>query len=143
MFKVGDRVKYEFTSGKVIYGTVIAVDSEETYCYKILYYDEDSKDYFVDEESEDSIELVEEDASVNDDTKFRAFLEEVANIDSDRYVEAYRMLEKIIKNHDPAGIKAEIEKLCDFYKNFTPNARKKMTVAEIEKELGYKIEVVE
>lgn len=150
MFKVGDKVKYTYNncSRDVIYGIIEKVRDEYDYDYPyyVHYRGDDEKGDlydFYDWESDYSIELVEEGTSVND-AKFRAFLEEVADGNNNcNYIEEYRMLEKIMKSFDKVGRKEAIDELCAFYKDFTPNNRKKMTLEEIEKELGYKIEVVE
>lgn len=147
MFKVGDKVKYTFDNGKAIYGVIKEIDDACDYKYYV-HYNEDSYGTPIsiyDWEREGAIELVDEGASVdNDDAKFRAFLEEVANGSYNcNYIEEYHMLEKIMKSFDKVGRKEAIDELCAFYKDFTPNNRKKMTLEEIEKELGYKIEVVE
>lgn len=143
MFKVGDKVKYTFDSRQVIYGVIEDICDVYNchYPYYVHYGDGEHLYDFYDWESDETIELVEEGASVND-AKFRAFLEEVANVDYVGYSEEYRALEKVMRGYNDE-IKEAIEALCNFYKDFTPNNRKKMTVEEIEKELGYKIEVVE
>lgn len=78
--------------------------------------------------------------------KFRAFLEEVANLDADGYDEEYATLKRILEyghdgGYDGYDYKECVDNLCNFYKTFTP--KKKMTKAEIEDALGYKIEIVE
>jgi hypothetical protein len=47
--------------------------------------------------------------------------------------------------YDGYNYKECVDELCDFYKTFTPTkeTKKKMTKAEIEDALGYKIEIVE
>lgn len=147
MFKVGDKVKYTFDNGKAIYGVIKEIDDACDYKYYV-HYNEDSYGTPIsiyDWEREGAIELVDKGASVdNDDAKFRAFLEEVANVDYNNYNEEYEMLKEIMNSFTYEGKReTTIDKLCNFYKDFTSNTRKKMTVAEIEEELGYKIEVVE
>jgi hypothetical protein len=80
--------------------------------------------------------------------KFRAFLEEVADYRSDEYMEQYLRLSYIMgigEVDDDEKMDEAVNKLCDFYKTFTPTkeTKKKMTKAEIEDALGYKIEIVE
>ena len=143
-FKVGDKVKYTFDGGRAIYGVIKEID-DVCDCKYYVHYNEDSDGMPIsiyDWETEDAIEFVEEGAPV-DDAKFRAFLEEVAYIGCNHYIKEYRMLERIIKSYPPDEAKVAIEELCDFYKDFTPSNRKRMTMEEIEKELGYKIEVIE
>lgn len=113
------------------------------------------------EENENDIYVVEEDTTGLDfswtnqmieklytdtDTKFEAFLKEV--VDGERgYDKNYEAWSKI---HDLSRGKCDSKKeviqwLTDFYYNFVPKDEsvKKMTKAEIEAELGYKIEIVE
>ena len=83
--------------------------------------------------------------------KFRAFLEEVANLDADGYDEEYATLKRIMEygrdgGYDGYDYKEFIDNLCNFYRTFTPKVeepRKKMTLEQIEDALGYKIEIVE
>ena len=81
--------------------------------------------------------------------KFRAFLEEVANLDADDYDKEYAMLKDIVDCGYNAHYKDEydydeaVNGLCNFYRKFKPTEKKKMTKAEIEDALGYKIEIVE
>ena len=81
--------------------------------------------------------------------KFRAFLEEVANLDADDYDKEYAMLKDIVDCGYNAHYKDEydydeaVNGLCNFYRMFKPTEKRKMTKAEIEEELGYKIEIVE
>lgn len=93
----------------------------------------------------------ENDVDDNDETetaKFRAFLEEVADCRSNEYMEEYLWLSYIMGIDDVNNDKKmdeTIDNLCDFYRTFTPTkeTKKKMTKAEIEDALGYKIEIVE
>jgi hypothetical protein len=139
MFKVGDKVKYTFDSGKTLYGVIEEINDVCDYKYYV-HYNEDGDGMplsIYDWEQEDDIELIE------DDAKFRAFLREVACGDMAKYSEPYDNLYNLVWNYmDEENVNATIDYLCDFYKDFKPTTRKKMTVAEIEKELGYKIEVV-
>lgn len=83
-----------------------------------------------------------------DDKKFRAFLKEVCNDSNPKYFGkkeyqwVYELLEKLMRN-DTLCTSDIIQELTHFYNNFEPApARKKMTIEEIEKELGYEIEVI-
>lgn len=81
--------------------------------------------------------------------KFKAFLEEVANLDADDYDKEYAMLKDIVDCGYNAHYKDKydydeaVNGLCNFYRKFKPTEKKKMTKAEIEDALGYKIEIVE
>ncbi len=80
--------------------------------------------------------------------KFKAFLEEVVDCRSDEYMKQYVWLTCImgIDTVSDEKMNETIENLCNFYKTFNPTekeTKKKMTKAEIEDELGYKIEIVE
>ena len=80
--------------------------------------------------------------------KFRAFLEEVADYRNDEYMEQYLRLSYIMGIADVDNdekTNEAVNKLCNFYRTFTPKkeTKKKMTKAEIEDALGYKIEIVE
>ena len=87
--------------------------------------------------------------------KFRAFLNEVArgdkSADNDEYYEMYSNLSDVVtapndecSTHEE--VDAFIDAIVEFYSNFEPKPipkPKKMTLEEIEEELGYKIELVE
>lgn len=95
-------------------------------------------------------EMFEEEASTEAEiAKFRAFLEEVANLDNDDYNSEYATLVRIVDygqdGYDGYNYKECVDELCNFYRMFTPKkeTKKKMTKAEIEDALGYKIEIVE
>jgi hypothetical protein len=79
--------------------------------------------------------------------KFRAFLKEVADYRVDGYSTQYKRLRDIIVAdtifRSNKEIDGDIEYLCNFYRTFKPTEKKKMTKAEIEDALGYKIEIVE
>lgn len=149
MFKVGDKVKIRTDLvPNELYNSLVFRNEMMEFCGReaeIVEVDEDG-DYRIDldEESwfwtdamfEDKINVV------SDDAKFRAFLEEV--VCGDEYSEPYDNLCNLVCGYmNEENVNATIDYLCNFYKDFTPITRKKMTVAEIEKELGYKIEVVE
>ena len=147
MFKVGDKVKIrtDLVSNE-LYDSLVFTKEMMEFCGRkaeIVEVDEDG-DYRIDLDEESWIwtdAMFEEE--VSDDAKFRAFLREVACGDMVKYSEPYDNLYNLVWNYmDEEKINATIDYLCDFYKDFTPTTRKKMTVAEIEKELGYKIEVV-
>lgn len=96
-------------------------------------------------------EMFEDETATEAETaKFRAFLEEVANLDAEGYNEEYATLVRIIEyghdGYDGYDYKECVDNLCDFYRTFTPKVeepRKKMTLEQIEDALGYKIEIVE
>lgn len=156
-YKVGDKVKVRddlkvnnnyggyvycgnmpFFKGKTV--TIEAV-TDFKYDKHYLIKEDDTRYYWTDEMFE---EIVEEDKDETEVEKFRAFLEEVANLDYDNYGEEYAMLSNIVKyGYDFNDYKEAIDELCDFYRTFKPTEKKKMTKAEIEDALGYKIEIVE
>lgn len=89
---------------------------------------------------------VDDEDDETETAKFRAFLEEVANLDADGYNEEYATLKRIMEHgqnggYDGYDYKEYVDNLCNFYRTFAP--KKKMTKAEIEDALGYKIEIVE
>lgn len=158
-YKVGDKVRVRndlkvnnnygdyvycgnmpFFKGKTV--TIKAV-TDFKYDKHYLITEDDGRYYWTDKMFED----------VNDDeaeiVKFRAFLEEVANLHADGYDEEYTTLARIIEygqdGYDGYNYKEFVDELCNFYRTFTPKkeTKKKMTKAEIEAELGYKIEIVE
>lgn len=158
-YKVGDKVKVRddltvnnnyggnvycgnmpFFKGKTV--TIEAV-TDLKYDKHYLITEDNGVYYWTDEMFEDVDEIV----------KFRAFLEEVANLDADGYEKEFAMLSNIIsRGYDSCHndlydyeYDEAVNGLCNFYRTFTPKkeAKKKMTKAEIEAELGYKIEIVE
>lgn len=153
-YKVGDKVKVRddlivdcrygsdiFVDGmSALKGKVVTI--KMCYEYNNSYRIEEDIYALTDEMFED------ETATEAEIAKFRAFLEEVADYRSSEYMEQYDWLGYIM------GIGAvdcneevdeKIDKFCNFYRTFTPTkeTKKKMTKAEIEEELGYKIEIVE
>lgn len=151
-FKVGDKVKYTFNDGRIMYGIVEEIRSNyHNYYPYYVYYDKDNKRNTLniyDWESDDTIEWVEECTPVGDDAKFRAFLNEVLYKPYGLYNGTYYMVEELMQNNtlDEEDAEYYINKLCDFYETFEPVPKKivkEMTIEEIEKELGYAIKVVE
>jgi sulfur relay (sulfurtransferase) DsrC/TusE family protein len=147
MFKVGDKVKIRTDLvPNELYDSLEFRNEMMEFCGReaeIIEVDEDG-DYRIDLDEESwfwNDEMFEDE--VSDDAKFRAFLEEVACGNMNEYSEPYDNLYNLVCNYmDEENVNATIDYLCDFYKDFKSNAPRKMTVAEIEKELGYKIEVV-
>jgi len=103
------------------------------------------KEEYAEDEEENKVE------DKTDDEKFRAFLNEVARGDktSDSYYFTYSKLYDVVLPEDEldkSEIDTLINEIVNFYSNFEPNAeptKKKMTLKEIEEELGYKVELVE
>lgn len=164
-YKVGDKVKvrddlvigncysyYAYCGNMVNFrGKTVTIKSVAYYFYRI---EEDRQtSCWTDGMFEDDFEEDEEvSTSTEAETaKFRAFLEEVANLDADDYDKEYAMLKDIVDCGYNARYKDEydydeaVNGLCNFYRTFTPTkeTKKKMTKAEIEDALGYKIEIVE
>jgi hypothetical protein len=103
---------------------------------------EDEEDYSW---TDEMIEGLVEEKSI-DREKFEAFLKEVVDgtKDCDENYEAWSKIHDLT-NGKCFSKKEVIQWLTDFYYNFVPKDEniKKMTKAEIEAELGYKIEIVE
>jgi hypothetical protein len=150
-YKVGDKVKvrddlvvdYKYGSDAFVDGMSAlkgkVVTIKTCFTSRDKYAIEGSDYAWTDEMFEDDSEEI---------AKFRAFLEEVADYRSDEYMEQYLRLSYIMgigEVDDDEKMDEAVNKLCDFYKTFTPTkeTKKKMTKAEIEDALGYKIEIVE
>jgi len=159
-YKVGDKVKvrddlmvgncysyYAYCGNMVNFrGKTVTI---KTVAYDFYRIEEDRQtSYWTDGMFED----VEDTDNTNIDeaeiAKFRAFLEEVADYRNDEYMEQYLRLSYIMGIADVDNdekTNEAVNKLCNFYRTFTPKkeTKKKMTKAEIEDALGYKIEIVE
>jgi hypothetical protein len=148
MFKVGDKVKIRTDlAPDELYSSLVFRKEMMEFCGREAEIVEVDKygDYRIDLDKEYWCwtDAMFED-EISDDAKFRAFLEEVACGDMNEYSEPYNNLYNLACGYmNEENVNETIDYLCDFYKDFKPTTRKKMTVAEIEKELGYKIEVVE
>lgn len=154
-YKVGDKVKvrddlkvYDY------YGCYMMTNIMSNFSGKEVTIDYVSNTFYTIEEDENAYRWTDEMfEDVKDDeaetAKFRAFLEEVANLDADDYDKEYAMLKDIVDCGYNAHYKDKydydeaVNGLCNFYRKFKPTEKKKMTKAEIEAELGYKIEIVE
>jgi hypothetical protein len=166
-FKVGDKVTVREDLSRHEWNVV---SDMEQYCGKVATItgakgiDEYSIDlddgwwYWNDSMFEESKEEKEKDDEVENktgDKKFRAFLNEVArgdkSADNDEYYEMYSNLSDVVtapndncETHEE--VDAFIDAIVEFYSSFEPKPipkPKKMTLEEIEAELGYKIELVE
>lgn len=154
-FKVGDKVTIREDLSRHEWNVV---DSMEQYRGKVAtivavgdYYiiDLDNGNWYWDDN------MFEEDNAKTGEEKFRAFLNEIARgdktADSDEYYEMYSNLSDVVtalndecSTHEE--VDAFIDAIVEFYSNFEPKATpkpKKMTLEDIEKELGYKVEIVE
>ena len=95
------------------------------------------------------IMLVEENDE-KEDTKFRAFLEEVVRGTHSRakgkyypqWSKVYDILKPTERDMTKEQVDERINELVEFYKTFTPMYPKKMTKEQIEKALGYEIEII-
>lgn len=154
-YKVGDKVviRKDLKVG-VPYGTKTFVSNMKEMC--------DAHDYIltIKRIREDDIYYMEEDESwcefvwtdqmieklyVDTDTKFEAFLKEVVDGEGDENGGAWLKIRNLTVAKCGDSKKETIQWLVDFYNNFVPKDEivKEMTKAEIEAELGYKIEIVE
>lgn len=170
-FKVGDEVtirkdlsieEYNVTSDMEEYrGMVATITAVKTFSYLIdlddgwwywedrMFEEGNEKEEYTEDEEENKVE----DKTENE--KFREFLNEVArgdkSSDSDEYYEMYSNLSDVVtapndncSTHEE--VDAFIDAIVEFYSNFEPKPipkPKKMTLEEIEEELGYKVELVE
>lgn len=159
-YKIGDKViiRKDLTTGSP-YGTKIFVDVMKQMCIVHNYiltikrvYEENENDIYVMEEDTTELDFswtnqMIERLYTDTDTKFEAFLKEI--VDGERDCdETYEVWSKIcdLSTGECGDSKKEtIQWLIDFYSKFVPKNEsvKKMTKAEIETELGYKIEIVE
>ena len=165
-YKVGDKVKvrddlmvgncysyYAYCGNMVNFrGKTVTI---KTVAYDFYRIEEDRQtscwtDGMFEDVNENDVD-VDVDVDVDDEAeiaKFRAFLEEVADYRNDEYMEQYLRLSYIMGIADVDNdekTNEAVNKLCNFYRTFTPKkeTKKKMTKAEIEDALGYKIEIVE
>ena len=163
-FEVGDKVIIRKNLSRIEYNVVPEMEEYRGKVATIVgargdnyFIDLDGGDWYwsdnMFEEGKD-----EEESKVKDkeeDEKFRAFLNEVArgdkSADNDEYYRMYSNLSDVV--NAPNGdcvtteeVNASIDELVEFYSSFEPKPTpkpKKMTLEEIEEELGYKIELVE
>ena len=158
-YKVGDKVKvrddlvvgcyyggYLYSNYMSLFsGKEVTIDGVSATFYKIKEDETISPYYWTDAMFEDETEKEANDEA--ETAKFRAFLKEVADYRVDDYSTQYKRLRDIIVAdtifRSNKEIDGDIEYLCNFYRTFKPTEKKKMTKAEIEAELGYKIEIVE
>lgn len=144
-FKVGDRVKIkEDCNVRKTYITDIEELKEEILIVSsaegiIRLSKENGTDTGWDYRS-DWLELVGE-----KDSKFAAFLREVACLENDNYYKQNEMLDKLINPNDYFSVDEEelIDELVEFYTNFEPKKKKKLTMAELREIVGEDFEIVE
>lgn len=152
-FKVGDKVTIREDLSKYEYNVV---ESMEQYRGKVA--------TITDADGEDGVYRIDLDdgwwiwndhmfeEGKKEDEKFRAFLNEIArgdkSVTNDEYYEMYSKLNDVSNaiNLDKDNVDTFIDEIVAFYSKFEPKPTpkpKKMTLEEIEEQLGYKIELVE
>jgi hypothetical protein len=151
-YKVGDKVviRKDLKVG-VPYGTktfvslMKAMCDEHDYILTIKTVREDDVYYMEEDETWMDFawtdEMIEKLYVVDTDTKFEAFLKEVVDVDCDGDLDAWNKIRNLVQGRCGDSKEETIQWLADFYSKFVP--MKKMTKAEIDAELGYKIEIVE
>jgi hypothetical protein len=157
-FKVGDKVTIRKDLSRYEYNVVS--DMEEYRGQVATITDVKDSYYLIDLDDgtwawNDINFISEDDKNNTENEKFRAFLNEIArgdkSADNDEYYEMYSNLSDVVtafndecSTHEE--VDAFIDAIVEFYSNFEPKPTpkpKKMTLEEIEAELGYKIELVE
>ena len=89
------------------------------------------------------VEASTEKEELQTDSKFEAFLKEVACLENDNYYKQNEMLDKLINPNDYFSVDEEelIGELVEFYTNF--KQKKKLTMAELREIVGEDFEIVE
>ena len=89
------------------------------------------------------VESSTEKEELQTDSKFEAFLREVACVENDNYYKQNEMLDKLINPNDYFSVDEEelINELVEFYTNF--KQKKKLTMAELREIVGEDFEIVE